>query len=156
MKRLFSALFFTLSAGAAAACPDASAWGAQATYSGSDLYSPRALDVVAGGDRNLKKCAINWRNWNGRPSGHVTSAPDFSITVNNLGGYEIEFRVLSECDAVLAVNTAAGNWYFDDDDNGNIDPKIRFTNPAGGGIYDVWIGTYDGSLCNARLIIETF
>jgi len=45
---------------------------------------------------------------------------------------------------------------YDDDDNGNLDPKIRLTNPAANGIYDIWIGTYNGATCDAQLIIETF
>ena len=32
----------------------------------------------------------------------------------------------------------------DDDDNGNLDPKIVLTRPVDGRI-DVWIGTFDGT-----------
>jgi hypothetical protein len=64
-------------------------------------------------------------------------------------------RVVSECDAALLINTASANWYYDDDDNGDLDPKIVLTRPANGRI-DIWIGTYDGEFCNAQLQLETF
>jgi hypothetical protein len=69
--------------------------------------------------------------------------------------YSLEFRVDSDCDSVLLINTGAMNYYFDDDDNGNFDPKIRLTRPSEGW-YDVWIGTYNGSECTAVLTLETF
>ena len=157
MKKLFLAIFFGMFAQAAMACPDYTLWGNERySFSGPDLYTPRGINVVAGGDRNLENCPIPWRNWQGRATGWVIEEPDFSITVSQLGGYQIEFRVVSECDSVLAVNTAAANRYYDDDDNGNLDPKIRLTNPAANGIYDIWIGTYNGATCDAQLIIETF
>ncbi len=112
--------------------------------------------MVAGGQNSLTKCGIRAQNYRGALPGYTTSSPDFSITVQGISGYSIEFRVRSECDSVLLVNTAARNWYFDDDDLGAGDAKIRLTRPAGDGIFDVWVGTYDGSSCDARLIIETF
>jgi hypothetical protein len=157
MKKLLIAFFFVFCGQMASACPDYTLWGDQRyTYTAAELYAPRGHSVIAGGDRNLERCPINWSNWQGRPTGWVIQEPDFSITIQKLSGYQVEFRVVSECDALLVVNTAARNWYYDDDDNGNLDPKIRFTNPSGDGIYDVWVGTYDGETCNAQLIVETF
>lgn len=158
MKRLFFAIFFALFGSAAAACPDYTLWGnEQYTTSGPELRSPIRLYVFAGGDQDLNRCNINWRNHNGQALGSVIQAPDFSITINQLSDYELEFRIQSNCDTVLAVNTAAKNWYYDDDDGNDMNGKIRFTNPAANGIYDVWIGTYDGMACDdAQLIIQTF
>ncbi|MCR9123405.1 MAG: hypothetical protein NXH91_14160 [Phyllobacteriaceae bacterium] len=156
MMRLILAGLMASFATAAFACPDYTIWGDKYTFSGDELYSPKSLSVVAGGQNNLTKCGIRAQNYRGSLPGYTTSSPDFSITVEGISGYSIEFRVRSECDSVLLVNTAARNWYFDDDDLGAGDAKIRLTRPAGDGIFDVWVGTYDGSSCDARLIVETF
>jgi len=55
----------------------------------------------------------------------------------------------------LLINTGSTSWYYDDDDNGNADARISLTRPANGRI-DVWVGTYDGTYCDAKLSLETF
>lgn len=157
MKLLIAAAALGVSASAADACPDYALWGNE-TYemTADQLYTPRSVAVMAGGDVNLEQCRIRARNWEGPMPGFVITQPDFSITVSGLTGYELEFRTVSSCDTVLLINTAGTNWYFDDDDNGNADAKIRLTQPGGDGIYDIWIGTYDGAYCDAELIVETF
>lgn len=157
MKLLIAAAAITFGASAASACPDYNLWGNQVyEMTGSQLYTPRALNVRAGGNINLERCRIRSLNWDGAMPGYVIEAPDFSITVSGLSGYQLEFRTVSSCDTVLLINTAGANWYFDDDSNGNADAKIRLARPSGDGIYDIWVGTYDGSVCNAQLIVETF
>ncbi len=140
----------------AEACPDYRQWGDRFVTSGRELYNPKSVDVIAGGDNDLSRCGIRAHNYRGPLPGWVTTPPDFSIEVKGLSGYQIEFRVVADCDTVMLLNTAAANWYYDDDDNGNGQPKIRLTRPAANGIYDIWIGTYEPRNCNARLIIETF
>ncbi|GGL63784.1 hypothetical protein GCM10011392_18160 [Wenxinia marina] len=49
----------------------------------------------------------------------------------------------------------SANRYSDDDDNGNMEPRIVLTRPSNG-ILDVWVGTHDGSYCNPELRLETF
>lgn len=157
MKKLILAAFFAVFGSAAMACPNYQLWGDQVfTTSGPDLWTPNYYNVIAGGDRNLYNCPINWRNHSGRATGWVIEQPDFSITINQLAGYQLEFRIESNCDTILAVNTAARNWYYDDDDGNGLNGKIRFTNPAANGIYDVWVGTFNGETCNAQLVVETF
>ncbi|MBS9716568.1 hypothetical protein ACFFUT_16220 [Pseudohalocynthiibacter aestuariivivens] len=151
------ALMVWVWAGVANACPDFQLWGNERyDLTAQQLYSPQGFRVVAGGNNNLAACRIKARNFRGAMPGYVTTAPDFSMTVRGRSGFQLEFRVVSNCDATLLINTASGNWYFDDDDNGNADPKIRLTRPAADGIYDVWIGTFDGSSCDAVLYMETF
>ena len=145
---------------AALACPDAGLWGKERyEVSASDLYAPKEATVIAGGDIDLRSCRnIRPQNWSGPITGHVIREPDFSITVRGLDGYQIEFRTVSACDSVLLINTAAGNWYFDDDDNTQSagDALIRLTRPSGDGIYDIWVGTFDGAECEAKIVLETF
>jgi hypothetical protein len=72
-----------------------------------------------------------------------------------MGGYRLDLWVVSDCDSALLINTSSASWYYDDDDNGNLDPKIVLTRPVDGRI-DVWIGTFDGTYCDAQLQLETF
>jgi hypothetical protein len=145
----------TLVANVAVACPDYSLWGGENySASGNQLYEPQFFNVVAGGENNLQNCKhINPRT--DRGSGHFTTAPDFTFDLRGLGGYELHISVVSECDAALLINTGTANWYYDDDDNGNLDPKIILTRPADG-YMDIWVGTYDGQYCDATLRLETF
>ena len=137
------------------ACPDFNI-APQASYqaSGKQLYATQGFDVVAGGSNNIWNCR-NVQPGTDTGAGYFPSAPDFSFQLSDMSRYKLEVRVISECDAALLINTASANWYYDDDDNGNLDPKIVLTRPANGRI-DIWIGTYDGEFCNAQLQLETF
>lgn len=156
MIKHVAALAFFLGATGALACPDPSAWGEAYDVTAKKLYEAHGLEVVAGGEAELSRCGVLASNHRGTPVGWVAGRPDFSITVRELTGYAIEFRVESECDSVLLINTASGNWYYDDDDNGAGDPKIRLNRPSGDGIYDIWVGTYMPGNCQAQVILEMF
>lgn len=72
-----------------------------------------------------------------------------------MAGNQLVIAVQSRCDAALLINTGSATWYYDDDDNGNQDPKIVLTRPADGWL-DIWVGTYDGQYCDAVLQMQTF
>jgi hypothetical protein len=159
MKSIGYAIIGICLAGAANACPDWRYDGNQSyVFTARELYQPVHLPVVAGGSQRTASCPIRAINYRGPLPGYSIPQPDFSVTVLGLDGYALEFRTISHCDSTLLVNTAAQNWYFDDDDNTESpsDAKIRLTRPAGDGRYDVWIGTFDGARCNAELVLETF
>ena len=151
----FAFATFVASTTAAMACPDFNI-SPQASYqaSGKQLYATQGFDVVAGGSNYIWNCR-NVQPGTDTGAGYFPSAPDFSFQLSDMSRYKLEVRVISECDAALLINTASANWYYDDDDNGNLDPKIVLTRPANGRI-DIWIGTYDGEFCNAQLQLETF
>jgi hypothetical protein len=140
---------------AAFACPDFNI-APQASYqaSGQQLYQKRGFDVVAGGNHYIWDCP-SIRPGTDTGAGYFPAAPDFSFQLSGMSPYQLVVSVISECDAALLINTASANWYYDDDDNGNLDPRIVLTRPADGRI-DIWIGTYDGEYCNAQLQMETF
>lgn len=148
MKLLVLAAFAANSAMAANACPDYNEWGTRYSYSSDDLWTERRLSVVAGGSYNLSNC----RSVPGR--GYVISSPDISIAYRRTRDYTIRFIVEGDCDTVLLVNDANGDWHFDDDSIGT-NPVVRLPNAADGKI-DVWVGTYGTRTCNATLRIETF
>ena len=152
---VFTFLTGIVAAGGALACPDFTQPAASSyAVTGQQLYTPTAFDVVAGGSHALTACrqiALGSDTGNG----YFTQAPDFSFQVSGMAPYQLQLRVDSACDAALLINTASANWYYDDDDNGNLDPMILLTTPVDGRV-DVWVGTYDGEFCDARLTLETF
>lgn len=156
VRLIFSAtIALFMMVGATFACPNYNLSPAAAyDVSGDYLYTARGYDVVAGGDNYVWDCP-NVTPGTDTGAGYFPSAPDFSFGMVGMSKFTLEVRVVSECDAALLINTASANWYYDDDDNGNLDPKITLTRPLDGRI-DVWIGTFDGEYCNAQLQLETF
>ncbi|QQA41261.1 hypothetical protein [Pelagovum pacificum] len=162
MKRLFLAVLaiIGLSATVAAACPSFDTAGVeQYEASGGQLRQPRFFPVTAGGQNNLGGCSHIYSRLGSDQldygQSYFTTQPDFSFYLSNMGGVRLVVSVVSECDAALLINTGAVNWYFDDDDNGNLDPRISLTRPSNGRM-DIWVGTFDGEYCNAQLRMETF
>jgi len=86
----------------ASACPDYSAYGAEYSYTGDQLYQPRSFSVIAGGSNNLRNCPV-------REDGYVTTPPDFTFSLRDMGNYRLEIEVESDCDAILLVNSADGS-----------------------------------------------
>ncbi|MFO6466225.1 hypothetical protein ACK8OR_17690 [Jannaschia sp. KMU-145] len=159
MLKLITCAAAALLAGATvvAACPDWRQNGAVGRFSGADLWEPRLFDITAGGTNNLRaQCGSIYKSLKSdRGDGYFPTPPDFTIETPGMSGYTLEIAVVSECDSALLVNTPAGNWYYDDDDNGNLDAKITLTSPSSG-ILDIWVGTHDGQFCDAELRLETF
>ena len=144
------ALVLTLVSFSAMACPDVSQNGKALAYTSDELYSAKTHKVLAGGGVDLAGC-MSLPGY-----GYVMTAPDFTLTFSaNADGRELEFRLDTECDSILMVNDASGNWHYDDDSNGSLDAKIRL-GKAPAGVYDVWVGTRYSGNCNASLVIETF
>lgn len=152
---LIAMIVFFGGAGVAAACPDYSLWGNESyRATGNQLRQRQDFQVVAGGQNYIWNCrGIN--PGTDRGAGYFTTQPDFTFDISGLQGMQLVLAVTSRCDAALLINTANVNWFYDDDDNGNLDPKIVLTRPADG-IIDVWVGTYDGAYCDAILSLQTF
>ena len=142
-------------ASAASACPDWRYDANQQIYgSAQEFYVPHSYRVTAGGESFVDNCPVAWETPE-PATGYVARRPDFEIYYDGHSAYDLELRVVGNCDTTLLINTANGNWFFDDDDAGYADPRIFLTNPSEGW-YDVWVGTYNDELCDAELIIETF
>ena len=152
-RTLAATLTLMLAAGSAWACPDITEYGDTYEFTGKQLYSEKRFSVRAGGEYSISECGIRPESDRGR--GFVISPPDFTFRVEGMAPYQLVLSVVSECDSVLLINTASQNWYYDDDDNGNLDARIVLTRPADGWL-DVWVGTHDGAYCDAVLSLETF
>lgn len=152
---IFAAFTLVVAGSAAQACPDYSLQAGESYRAGGgQLRSPSFFNVVAGGDNYIWNCP-SIKPGTDQGAGYFTSAPDFRFFLEGMAGLQLVVSVDSQCDSALLINTASGNWYYDDDDNGNYDPRIVLTRPADGQI-DIWIGTYDGQYCDATLRMETF
>jgi hypothetical protein len=155
MRRILAVAFASMGfASAAAACPDFNQSGVGGSISGRELRSGLAYNVTAGGENYIWNCpGINPGSDQG--AGYFPTPPDFTFDLSGMGGHQLVISVLSDCDAALLINTGAVNWYYDDDDNGNQDPKIVLTRPSDGYL-DIWVGTYDGKYCDAVMELQTF
>ena len=140
--------------GVAAACPDFNQSGPGANLSGQQMRSGVSYSVQAGGDSYVWDCP-NVQPGTDQGAGWFTARPDFTFQISGMSGHRLQVIVTSQCDAALLINTASANWYYDDDDNGNYDPRITLTRPVDGYL-DVWVGTYDGQVCDAVLTLQTY
>lgn len=150
MKQFLLSIFTLFGlAGAAQACPDYELWGAEVyEFTGQQLYTERNFAVTAGGDNNIQTCGFS-------ATGFFTTAPDFSLDLSGMAGHSVVVSVLSNCDSSLLVNTPSAAWFYDDDSNGQGDPRLD-VGAVGDGVLDIWVGTFDGAYCDAVLYVETF
>jgi hypothetical protein len=111
------------------------------------LASAHRAQVVAGGDVVLASCEGK------RGEGNVAPAPNFNVMLADEGGRPLEFRTEGDCDTVLLVASAAGDWHYDDDGAEGGGARVRVER-ARAGRYDVWVGTYGAGSCRARLVLE--
>ena len=151
---LISVLGFLGLAGAVQACPDWRLDPSYGSYSLSigQLRQGQSLSLQAGGNNYVWNCP-NVNPQTDQGAGYFTSQPDARVFVNNVEGNRLIIAVDSQCDAALLINTGTATWYYDDDDRGNLDPQIILTRPRSGQIY-IWVGTYDGQVCNATLRLQ--
>ncbi len=109
------------------------------------LPDPYSVDVVAGGTIELDMGECTY--------GYVADAPDFDLYYETSGNSTLYIYAVSGEDTTLLVNSPDGNWICNDDGYGDGDPLIVI--PAGaGGLYDIWVGTYNGDTAGTTLYIS--
>lgn len=133
----------------AQACPALSDGAQRLDHSDSDLWEPQAHPVLAGGASDIAGC----EGLTG--FGFFATAPDFSLFYSGTGELSLEIRAHGAWDTALLVNDPAAAWHFNDDGDASFDPALWF-DAAETGRYDIWVGTLDGALCEAELVLETF
>jgi hypothetical protein len=149
-RLMLAAAFLGLSAAAASAatCPEPRNDGGKLSFTATRLAQAHYTDVIAGGRVSLAACAAV------EGDGHVTPTPDFNVMLAGNDGRNFELRTAADCDAVLLVATADGQWRYDDDSAGGGQARIVI-DAAPDGRYDVWVGTFAEASCRARLILQT-
>lgn len=130
-------------------CPDWQLNGIPVSTDAEQAWVPQRYSMYAGGAVDLGQCGS-------LPGvGYVTAAPNFSLQYDDLGmGRDLELRVESECDTTMLINDSTAEWHFNDDNDG-LNAGMRLAG-APGGRYDIWVGTYGSTACQATLIAETF
>lgn len=109
------------------------------------LPDPYSVDLVAGGsiELNMGDCTY----------GFVAEAPDFDLYYETTGGSDLYIYALSEEDTTLLINTPDRNWICNDDGHSGGNPLIVV--PAAlGGLYDIWVGSFNGDATGATLYIS--
>ena len=126
--------------------PDPSAranYGEEYLSAGFD-DDPYTVELASGGE-------IDASSLGGECTGMISRSPDFQLTYD-AGSLPLTFGVSSYSDATLVINAPDGDWYCDDDSGGGTDPEVSFYRPQSG-VYDVWVGAFDGDSGDAELFI---
>ena len=150
MKQIALTTAFILVAAAAQACPDYRLGGdVDYGFTGDVLTREREYSIQATGGQALTACGF-------QHSGYVPSAPTMSFRLLRMDHYPLEIRVEADCDTVLLVNAANGEWYYNDDGPYGYNPQINLRGSAVlNGRVDIWVGTYGGDTCFGDLVLET-
>ncbi|MBX3430094.1 MAG: peptidase S1 [Hyphomonadaceae bacterium] len=141
---------FVFSVGAASA----QNWQANPTYGSVQLRSgfqpdPHNIQMTAGGEVNARAALGN------ACPGFIANAPDFDLywQAGN-SGLPLVISADSQADTTLVVHTPSGQWLCEDDGGFNgLNPGMRIDNPQSG-LYDIWVGTYNGGYAPATLSIS--
>lgn len=152
--RLFALGMAVLAGSAAWACPDGQLEPLEThVLSGAQLIEGRDYPAVAGGATHLRECPGYFAITEQAGGGWFASRPDFAFALEGLEGHRLVISVRSECDTQLLVSGGSVDNYFDDDDNGNLDPRIVLPRvPAQ--VLNVWIGSYEPDYCTAMLHLQ--
>ena len=159
-KIKIAVILLALSAVPAVACPG-SGGGTQAiapdgdVAMGDEVYADaaRQYSVIADGDFDVSGCGGDLA----QITGYFTTQPSLDFELSYLGGLRLTFSVSAKCPAALLVYNHAdaywdlGNWI-------SVDPNARaelsIMNPSDG-MYSVWVGTTDGTSCDAVVTLTT-
>lgn len=145
---LAAAALAACAAGPALACPD---WQGAPHFGQIELGAgftpdPFVRSITAGGTTSIENCGgTGW-------AGYVTTRPDFDLYWRGASA-QLTIAAVTASDAVLLVNAPDGTWYYNDDYRGT-NPAVTIVNPQEG-LYDIWIGSYDGSRGHPGQLIIT-
>ena len=148
MRTILAALVLALAPAVTLACPN---WQGVPHFGQIDLNAgflpdPHQRAITAGGTHSLAGCLGN--GW----QGFVTVRPDFDLYWNGSAS-QLTIAVEAKADTVLLINAPDGSWHYNDDYRGT-NSAVTFYNPQAG-LYDIWIGSYDGSRRNPGTLIFT-
>ncbi|CAN5661723.1 hypothetical protein BH23PSE1_BH23PSE1_05740 [soil metagenome] len=146
MIRSLAVLMLSAAPAIAAICPEAGAGGTEISLSSRQLAAPHGVQVIAGGPVELAACGAV------AGTGRVARMPDVTLHIAaDAAPAALTLRTRARCDTVLLVGHASG-WAFDDDGGGGENALLRLE--AAGGRIDVWVGSFGGGSCKARLYLS--
>jgi hypothetical protein len=134
---------------ASAACPGFHDKSDPIHVTDRELGRALAAEVRAGGTVLLGQCP------NLPGTGNIPFEPTATIFyVADRRGRALEFAASGPCDPVLLVRSPTGKWFFDDDNGGERNARLRIFGPAQGR-YQIWVGSNGGSACAATLTLRS-
>lgn len=133
-------------------CPNPDIAGPPLSFTGMGLQSPTAymFQAMGGGNNRLIDCPgdIGF--------GTTSPNPQATITMAQLNGMDMLIEADGgSCDTTLLVYGSDGQWYFDDDGAGNLQPSLMVPASAMNGPFDLWVGTFSGDNCDATVTFQT-
>lgn len=136
------ALAATVISGMAVACPQGATNGIIAANLSPDRL--REGEILHSGfgiwpEVSFAECGVG-------AAGYGRDIADLSFNISIWSDQLNELVITAEgnCDTVLLVNDPTGQWHFDDDSGGNMQPRIVISNPPRDmTYYDVYVGSYE-------------
>ncbi|AHM04718.1 hypothetical protein roselon_02391 [Roseibacterium elongatum DSM 19469] len=130
-------------------CPNPAIPGPPLNFTAAQLLQPQAYSIQAtGSDTRVADCP----GVDG--GGSATAMPQTSLYLSGMQGYELQLEANGSCDTTLLVHGADGQWYYDDDGAGNLQPSLTVPGAALNGRVDVWVGTFGGGSCPATFTLQ--
>ena len=144
------ALTLAIWGGGVAACPGMGFLKDELSVTARQLMTPRVATVRAGGTVPLGECAE-------LPGvGNIPFDPNVSLLyVPDRKRMDLELRAEGDCDPVLLVRGPSGRFFFDDDDGGARNARIRLAQPPAAR-YPIGVGSQGRAACPPRLTLQTF
>lgn len=109
------------------------------------MPNPQSVTVTSGGSIEVDVGDCSY--------GYVSDAPDVDLYYTTTGGSSLYIYAEGDGDTMLLVNTPGGDWVCNDDDHGDLDPILSFSNAADG-LYDIWVGSYTNENHVATLYVS--
>jgi hypothetical protein len=107
---------------------------------------PHAVTVNAGGPIDVSTVSDNCR-------GFIAERPSFTLRYR-AGDAPLYVGVVADTDTTLVVKGPNGQWMCDDDNGGDLNPVISWSNPRSGR-YQIWVGRFGtDELAPAQLFIS--
>jgi len=131
--------------GAANINPSASPTYGSTELSGGFVPDPHTVSIVPGGPYAAADV-------NASCTGMVAGSPDFDLYFTP-GSAPLYISAGSSGDTTLLINTPSGDWICDDDSGEGLNPGVTFNTPEAG-LYDIWVGSFNGTTAEATLSIS--
>jgi len=111
--------------------------------------TPLSYFVTASGGTALRDCPGL------AGGGYASMGPQFTLFLSGMEQSSLILSADTSCDSTMLVNSASGQWFFDDDSNGGLNPLVELSGAmAVNGRVDVWVGTYGGGTCDGTFTMQ--
>lgn len=130
-------------------CPTWEVPGPTLAFSSRDILQPLSYVAQATGGTDISTCeGVEGRRY-------ASQVPQFTITLSEMEGYNLQLLANTDCDSTLLVNGADTSWHYNDDGQGQLMPQLDLTEQSViAGRIDVWVGAYNDETCPGTFTIQ--